>query len=95
MNRVKTLDEIYEGDPRLLRFYKERLLIPGWTGPVLTEAEARYIAEQLQKRPALRHKWNIRAVTRYHRTITTKIVKRLVRYWLKTPPDALIPPTAS
>lgn len=87
---MKELCDIYRDDPELLRFYKKKLLIPGWAGQV-TDAEARYIAAQLKNSPILRAKWNTRAVTKRFRTIEVPTVKRLVRYWNKIAPDALTP----
>jgi len=54
-----TLGEIYEGDPKLLKFYKRKLLEPGWAGE-LKPYELAYIKAQLRQSPALRRRWGFR-----------------------------------
>ena len=54
-----TLDEIYADDPKLLKFYKKKLLKPGWAG-LLTLSEAEYIRQCLERNSRLRQRWHIR-----------------------------------
>lgn len=46
----------YRDDPKLLAFYKVKLLEPGWAGE-LSDNEAEYIASELSKSPKLRGIW--------------------------------------
>ena len=50
------LEKDHSRDPGLLAFYKDKLLIPGWSG-ILTDAEAEYIGQELAKSPNLRGVW--------------------------------------
>ena len=54
-----TLEEIYAGDPELLKFYKKKLLEPGWAGE-LKPCELAYIKSQLKLSPSLRRRWGFR-----------------------------------
>ena len=58
-----TLDEIYAKDKPLLKFYKHKLLIPGWAGE-LNEPEYQYIYGKLKNDNALRTKWGFPAGAR-------------------------------
>jgi|GEM_PF-1789218 len=58
-----TLDEIYTGDPGLLKFYKRKLLEPGWAGE-LKPYELAYIKAQLRQSPSLRRRWGFRPSAR-------------------------------
>jgi hypothetical protein len=51
-----TLEERYKGKPKLLKFYKEKLLEPGWAGE-LDDVELAYIKSRLKKSGWLRHRW--------------------------------------
>jgi len=57
------LDEIYAGDPGLLKFYKRKLLEPGWAGE-LKPYELAYIKAQLRQSPSLRRRWGFRPSAR-------------------------------
>jgi len=50
---MMTLDEIHGDDPGLLKFYKEKLLIPGWAGEI-RPFELDYIKSQLRASPSLK-----------------------------------------
>jgi len=54
-----TLDEIYAGDPKLLKFYRKKMLEPGWAGE-LKPYELAYIKAQLRGSPSLRRRWGFR-----------------------------------
>jgi hypothetical protein len=54
-----TLEERYAGDPELLKFYKKKLLEPGWAGE-LKPYELAYIKSQLRLSPSLRRRWGFR-----------------------------------
>jgi len=58
-NTEVTLDEIYESAPELLKFYKKKLLEPGWAGE-LKPYELAYIKSQLRLSPSLRRRWGFR-----------------------------------
>jgi len=62
-NSEVTLDEIYAGDPKLLKFYKRKLLEPGWAGE-LKPYELAYIKAQLRQSPSLRRRWGFRPSAR-------------------------------
>lgn len=69
-----------EEDPELHDMYSHKLLVPGWAGQV-SEAEAKYISEQLTKRPELRRQWEVAKLTRQRKKITPSIAKRLCYWW--------------
>ena len=54
-----TLEERHANSPRLLKFYKEGLLEPGWAGE-LDDVELEYIKSELRKSPSLRRRWGFR-----------------------------------
>ena len=54
-----TLDEIPEDDPGLLKFYKKKLLIPGWAGEI-KPFELDYIKSQLRASPSLKRRWGFK-----------------------------------
>ena len=51
-----TLEERYASDPQLLKFYKKKLLEPGWAGQ-LKPYELAYIKSQLRQSPSLKRRW--------------------------------------
>ncbi len=54
-----TLEERYANDPECLKFYKEKLLEPGWAGEI-DDVELQYIKSELRKWPSLRRRWGFR-----------------------------------
>ena len=54
-----TLDKIHGDDPGLLKFYKEKLLIPGWAGEI-KPFELDYIKSQLRASPSLKRRWGFK-----------------------------------
>jgi hypothetical protein len=54
-----TLEKRYTGDPKLLEFYKKKLLQPGWGGE-LDAVELAYIKSQLKRSPSLKRRWGFR-----------------------------------
>ena len=56
---MMTLYEIHENDPGLLKFYKKKLLIPGWAGE-LSPDEFAYIKSQLKASPSLKRRWGFK-----------------------------------
>lgn len=50
------LEDRYEGNPELLKFYQKRLLQPGWAGGELSRDWYNYIRSQLQLSPSLKRK---------------------------------------
>jgi len=54
-----TLEERYANDPEFLKFYREKLLEPGWAGD-LDDVELQYIKSELRKSPAVRRRWGFR-----------------------------------
>jgi hypothetical protein len=57
-NRM-SLEEEYANDPKLLKFYQEGLLEPGWAGE-LSRNELAYIKSELKKSPSLKRRWGFR-----------------------------------
>jgi hypothetical protein len=53
------LEERYTGDPEFLKFYKKKLLQPGWAGE-LTRDELTYIKSRLQQSPSLKRRWGFK-----------------------------------
>lgn len=53
------LEEQYADDPELLKFYKKKLLQPGWAGG-LTPVEFAYVKMCLRESPSLRRRWGFR-----------------------------------
>jgi len=53
------LDAIYSNDPKLLKFYKRKILEPGWAGE-LSPAELAYIKSQLKASPSLKRRWGFK-----------------------------------
>jgi hypothetical protein len=54
-----SLEEEYANDPKLLKFYQECLLEPGWAGE-LSRNELTYIKSELKKSPSLKRRWGFR-----------------------------------
>ena len=54
-----TLEERYAADPELLRFYRKKLLEPGWTGELIPY-ELAYIKSQLRVSPLLKRRWGFK-----------------------------------
>jgi hypothetical protein len=54
-----TLEERYTGDPKILKFYKKKLLQPGWAGE-LSSLELAYIKSQLKRSPSLKRRWGFK-----------------------------------
>ena len=54
-----SIEERYANDPKLLSFYKENLLEPGWAGE-LTPDKFAYIKSQLRQSPPLKRRWGFR-----------------------------------
>jgi kynurenine formamidase len=62
-----------------------KLLIPGWAGEV-TDAEAKYIAEQLTRSTKLRQNWGVRQYFgRRRKKISPNMAKRLCQAWATNP----------
>ena len=57
--KIMSLEEKYANDPRLLGFYKIKLLEPGWAGG-LSPDEFTYIKSQLKKSPSLKRRWGFK-----------------------------------
>jgi hypothetical protein len=55
--------ELYDNAPRLLDYYKQKLLEPGWAGE-LSPNEFMYIKSQLKQSPSLRRHWGFRPSAR-------------------------------
>jgi len=58
-----TLEERYADDLWLLRFYKKKLIVPGWAGE-LDAVELVYIKSQLRQSPSLKRRWGFRPTAR-------------------------------
>jgi len=56
---VNTLKERYRDDLKLLKFYQEKLLVPGWAGE-LDKCEITYVKRQLLESPKLKRCWGFR-----------------------------------
>jgi len=54
-----SLEEQYANDPKLLEFYRENLLEPGWAGE-LDPDELAYIKSKLRQSPSLKRRWGFR-----------------------------------
>ena len=54
-----TLEERYTSDAGLLKFYKKKLLQPGWAGE-LKPYEVAYIRSQLRESPSLKRRWGFK-----------------------------------
>jgi hypothetical protein len=74
-----------EADPELHDHYARKLLEPGWPGEV-SEAEAKYIAEQLTNSVKLRQAWGVRQFfgKRWKR-VSHNMAKRLCAAWATNP----------
>lgn len=81
---METLKERYKNDPRLLAFYKKKLLIPYWPGEA-DATEAEYITRKLNRSPALRRLWQVHRFTRYRKKVTPEVVKKMARIWSQNP----------
>jgi len=55
-----TLEDRYENDPELLKFYQKQFLQPGWAGGELSCDWYNYIRSQLQKSPSPKCKWGFK-----------------------------------
>jgi len=58
-----TLSERYTFDIKLLEFYREKLIEPGWAGE-LSPDEFAYIKSQLRESPSLKRRWGFRPSAR-------------------------------
>ena len=56
---VNTLKERDRDNLELLKFYQEKLLVPGWAGE-LDRCEITYIRKQLLKSPKLKRCWGFK-----------------------------------
>ncbi len=54
-----SLEQEYANDPKLLKFYQENLIEPGWAGE-LSHNELAYIKSELKKSPSLKRRWGFR-----------------------------------
>ena len=81
---MRNIDERYRDDPKLLAFYRKKLLIPGWAGEI-DDVESTYIAEELTRNRQLRRLWQVGQFTRYRKKITPAVAKRLAGIWSKMP----------
>ena len=58
-----SLEGRYANDPKLLVFYKKKLLEPGWSGE-LNPDEFRYIRSQLWQSSSLKRRWGFKPSAR-------------------------------
>jgi len=58
-----SLEERYTFDIKLLEFYREKLIEPGWAGELSPE-EFAYIKSQLRQSPSLKRRWGFRPSAR-------------------------------
>ena len=54
-----TLGEVYADDSNLLKFYRQKLLEPGWAGE-LKPYELAYIRSRLRVSPSLKRRWGFK-----------------------------------
>jgi len=54
-----SLEQTYANDPKLLKFYKENLIEPGWAGELSLD-ELTYIKSELKQSPSLKRRWGFR-----------------------------------
>lgn len=54
-----SLEQQHANNPKLLKFYQENLIEPGWAGE-LSPDELAYIKSQLKKSPSLKRRWGFR-----------------------------------
>jgi len=77
-----TLDEVHEDDPALLKFDKEKLLLPGWAGGISAD-EFAYIKCQLRASPSLKRHWGFKPSAK---RLSEKRIRAVAR-------DGLLPKT--
>jgi len=74
-----------EADRELHDHYAKKLLIPGWAGEV-TDAEAKYIGDELTKSQKLRLAWGVRRFFgRRWKHVSPDMAKRLCAAWATNP----------
>ena len=85
-----TLEEIYASDPELLKFFKKKLLEPGWAGE-LKPYELAYIKSQLKLSPSLRRPWGFRRSAKRFSEKHIRAVAKDGLYAIKKPVLASVP----
>lgn len=60
---METLEKRYAGDLKLLAYYKQKLLIPGWAGQ-LDAVELAYVKSEIMKSPSPKRHWGLKPSTK-------------------------------